>query len=143
MSFTDIFFAESLAKNIILIFLSNFNCNTFKELFSRLALDLSKCYYHAQLIVSSGFSIKHEDQLIQEKGVDSLSEAELCKVCRERGIQVVEELRQHVFRRMLKLRFFFQSANFPDNHKLLNLGHCPSHYIKVTNETFICFLLLF
>ncbi|KAK1367124.1 Mitochondrial proton/calcium exchanger protein [Heracleum sosnowskyi] len=43
--------------------------------------------------------IKNEDKVIQAKGVDSLSEAELCKVCRERGIQVAEEMR-HVAEEM-------------------------------------------
>lgn len=45
-------------------------------------------------------SIKEDDKLIQEEGVDSLSEAELREDCRERGmlgLLSVEEMRQQVF----------------------------------------------
>lgn len=44
--------------------------------------------------------IKEDDKLIQEEGVDSLSEAELREDCRERGmlgLLSVEEMRQQVF----------------------------------------------
>jgi hypothetical protein len=43
--------------------------------------------------------IKEDDKLIQEEGVDSLSEAELREDCRERGmlgLRSVEEMRQQV-----------------------------------------------
>jgi LETM1 and EF-hand domain-containing protein 1 len=46
------------------------------------------------------FRIKEDDKLIQEEGVDSLSEAELREDCRERGmlgLLSVEEMRQQVF----------------------------------------------
>jgi LETM1 and EF-hand domain-containing protein 1 len=49
---------------------------------------------------SSFFRIKEDDKLIQEEGVDSLSEAELREDCRERGmlgLLSVEEMRQQVF----------------------------------------------
>lgn len=44
--------------------------------------------------------IKEDDKLIQEEGVDSLSEDELREDCRERGmlgLLSVEEMRQQVF----------------------------------------------
>lgn len=41
--------------------------------------------------------IKKEDKLINAKGVESLSEAELHKYCRERGIHLVEEMRQQLY----------------------------------------------
>ncbi|KAK1395697.1 Mitochondrial proton/calcium exchanger protein [Heracleum sosnowskyi] len=41
-------------------------------------------------------SIKKGDELIQEKGVESLSEDELHKVCRERGINSGEEMHQQL-----------------------------------------------
>ncbi|XP_074348499.1 uncharacterized protein LOC141687201 isoform X2 [Apium graveolens] len=42
-------------------------------------------------------TIKKEDKEINEKGVESLSEADLHKCCRERGIHLVEEMRQQLY----------------------------------------------
>ncbi|KAK1367087.1 Mitochondrial proton/calcium exchanger protein [Heracleum sosnowskyi] len=47
-------------------------------------------------------SIKNDDKLIQSKGVEALSEAEVRKACRERGIHVAEEM-QHQLRDWLDL----------------------------------------
>ncbi|KAL8154617.1 hypothetical protein AgCh_000105 [Apium graveolens] len=41
-------------------------------------------------------SIERDDKLIQKKGVEWLSEAEVCKYCRERGIYAGEEMRQQL-----------------------------------------------
>ncbi|XP_017252593.2 uncharacterized protein LOC108223052 [Daucus carota subsp. sativus] len=41
-------------------------------------------------------SIKNDDKLIQSKGVEALSEAEVHKACRERGIHVAEEMQQQL-----------------------------------------------
>lgn len=43
--------------------------------------------------------IKNDDKLIQEEGVEALSEAELRQACRDRGLlglRSVEEMRQQV-----------------------------------------------
>lgn len=49
----------------------------------------------------SGYRIEGDDKLIQKKGVEWLSEAEVCKYCRERGIYAGEEMRQQVFVQIL------------------------------------------
>ncbi|KAL8154611.1 hypothetical protein AgCh_000103 [Apium graveolens] len=41
-------------------------------------------------------SIEGDDKLIQKKGLELLSEAEVCKYCRERGIYAGEEMRQQL-----------------------------------------------
>lgn len=51
-------------------------------------------------IMVNSFRIKADDRLIEAEGVESLSEAELCEECRERGMLgdlSVEEMRQQVF----------------------------------------------
>lgn len=53
------------------------------------------------LIVSFGFRIKKGDELIQGKGVESLLEDELHRVCRERGIHSGKEMRQQVLEQKL------------------------------------------
>lgn len=62
------------------------------------------------IVVSNRFElfgsgrIKNDDKLIQEEGVESLSEAELRQACRDRGLlglRSVEEMRQQVSNKCL------------------------------------------
>lgn len=66
--------------------------------------------------------IKADDKLIQEEGVESLSEAELRQACRDRGLLgllSVEEMRQQV------------------NHKLLNEFVAMNNNSEISNFVLI------
>ena len=59
--------------------------------------------------------IKEDDRMIQNEGVDSLSEAELRQACRERGmlgLRSVEDMRKQVFLTILVYLQTYQSFEF-------------------------------
>lgn len=73
-----------------------------------------------------GYRIKEDDRMIQNEGVDSLSEAELRLACRERGmlgLRSVEDMRKQVI--FCQYQCIFQS--FPPRF------HVKIRYIALWN----------